>query len=110
MVSNLSEEALETLRGDLGTSDEDFLYRRHDPFLKYLRKLSIADSLVVPSDVPHNPEKSSSGDWICLWLLDLIGLLVCVSMMKTHTRTSSLENLMPQIYEDVSIFSLLGYS
>ena len=53
-ASALSEEKRNDLRLYLVVGDEDFLYPRHDPFLKFLKTLGVAYTLVVHSEVSHN--------------------------------------------------------
>jgi len=53
-ASALSEAQRESLRLYFVIGDEDFLYPRHEPFLRHLKQLGIAYTLVVHSNVGHN--------------------------------------------------------
>ncbi len=53
-ASALSEKQRSGLRLYFVIGDEDFLFPRHDPFLKHLKDLHIPYSLVVHSEVSHN--------------------------------------------------------
>ena len=53
-ASALSKKQRDRLRLYLVIGDEDFLYSRHDPFLQHLKKLGIAYTELVHSEVSHN--------------------------------------------------------
>lgn len=58
-ASALGTKEREGLRLYLVIGDEDFLYPRHNPFLQHLKKLGIAYTEVVHSQVSHNLGKLS---------------------------------------------------